>query len=53
VSGMVTSFVPEKVLRIAFAAWSRLEYDLRANTAKDAEGYAEAVDRRRTPAFRT
>ena len=48
-SGLVTSFVPEKVLRIAFAAWSRWEYDLLASTAKD----AEAVDRRRMPAFRT
>ena len=48
-SGLVTSFVPEKVLRIAFAAWSRWEYDLHASTAKD----AEAVDRRRMPAFRT
>ena len=48
-SGLVTSFVPETVLRIAFAARSRWESDLHASTAKD----AEAVDLRRTPAFRT
>ena len=46
---LMTPFEPEEVLRITFAAWSRWEYDLVASTAKD----AEAVDRRRMPAFRT